>query len=418
MKILLINKFHYLAGGAERYVFEWAKLLRERGHEVAHFAMRHPRNAPCEQERFFVEETTFFDEASLWSRMRAGLRAIYSFEAGRKLARLLAELRPDIAHLHSFCYQLTPSILRSLARAGVPVVQTSHEYKHVCANQHLYDAWGGRICERCKGGRHYMPIFTRCINGSSVAGALGCAESCLDRMCRLSERVIQRIITPSDFMRRKFLEFGVSNESRPARGGTTDRIVHIPNFVNPSEWSPRVDSEPYLLYVGRLVRHKGILTLVRAMGRMPDCRLLIAGEGPLRGDIQAQAARSRAENVEMVGWKDGQELRNLIQRCRGLMAPSEWYENCPFVVLEGMAAGRPVIGSRIGGIPELIEDGESGLLHEPGDVDQLVAAVRRVWHNPGEAGRLGRAARERVEHLYSSDRHYGEVMNQFQALVT
>jgi len=404
MRILLVNKFHYPAGGAERYVFEWARLLRARGHEVFHFAMRDPRNAACSEERFFVSRVDFFGRGSPFGRASAAARSIYSLEARRNLRRLLRAVRPDAAHLHSFCYQLTPAILSALQEAGVPAVQTSHEYKHACPNQRLYNQRTDTLGEKCAGGRRYMPILARCVRGSLAASAVAVVEAYLDRALRLSDRVIQRIITPSDFMRRKFLEWGVRNSP------SGRRVVHIPNFVDVRAYPVARAGGDYILFVGRLVRHKGVLTLIRAMGRLRSCRLLVVGDGPLREEIQRMLNAQNLGNVELLGRRAGAELRELTRRCRALVVPSEWYENCPFVVLEGMAAGRPVIASRIGGIPEMIGHGEHGLLFDPGNAADLVAKIAQVRDNRAFARGLGAAARHRAETVYAPDRHYERVM--------
>ncbi len=430
MRILLINKFHYMSGGAERYVFDWADLLRRKGHEVVHFAMQHPRNRPSTTARYFVPQVSF-GSGSRRERITAAFRSIYSFESRRRLSRLLRKMKPDIAHVHSYCYQLTPSIFTALLGAGVPAVQTAHEYKHICPNQRLYDQRINAICERCRlggqgrGGRLYMPLVTRCIKGSLGASATGVVESYLDHFLRLSERGIRRIITPSNFMRRKMIEFGL----QPAK------IVHIPNFVVASEGEPHEASDPYILYAGRLVRHKGILTLVEAASELPGVRFLIAGEGEEAEDLKNYINRKGLRNVELLGFKESNELQKLLAGCRGAVVPSEWYENCPYSVLEPMAAGKPVVAARIGGIPELVVDGVTGFLFPPGDRDALVSGplpvsrrnrhksqcgdplcekLAALWDNPRKAAEMGRKARERARMLYNPEDHYSRVMAVFE----
>ena len=399
MRILLVNKFYRASGGAERYVQLWRRLLEERGHTVIPFAMQDPRNWPTPYERFFARPISFNEGAPLRRRLAAAPRSVFSLDARRRIAALLRAVRPDVAHVHSYCYQLTPSILGPLRRAGVPVIQTAHEYKHACANQHLYDPRTGRICEACRGGRWYAPAVRRCIKGSLPASIAGCIEHAADRLIGMSRRGIGRVVAPSAFLRRKLIAFGC-----PGRW-----IVCVPNFVFPEDFSPRRRAEPYFLFLGRLVRHKGVATLLEAVRQAPAVRLVVAGDGPERPAAQ-NLASACGGRVEWKGFLDGAPLRSLLERCLAVVVPSQWYENCPYAVLEAMASGRAVVASRIGGIPELVEDGATGLLFEPGDCAGLVERLRRLWDDRSLAAQLGRAGRRRVEALYAPDAHYRRMM--------
>ena len=405
MKVLLVNKFYYLSGGAERYVRLWEAVLRARGHEVIPFAMRDPRNWPTPYGRYFTRPIRFDTGASLRARFSAGLRSVYSLDAARRIRRLIREARPDIAHLHSYCYQLTPSILAPLREAGIPVFQTAHEYKHICANQRLLNEGTGAICEACRTGRWYAPVAARCIKGSLGASVIGCVEQLADRFLRLSRQVIRRIITPSDFMRRKMLAFGMDGS----------RIVHVPNFVVANEFDPSRPPGDYFLFMGRLVRHKGIMTLLAAAEKLRDVPVRVAGDGPLENEVRETVAQDNLRNVQLLGFMDGSPLRAQIEAARAVVVPSEWYENCPFVVLEAMAAGRPVIAARIGGIPELVADGETGILHAPGSVSSLVESMHRLWQDRVSAESMGAAGRRRVEECYGAESHYRAMMKVFTA---
>jgi glycosyltransferase involved in cell wall biosynthesis len=303
--------------------------------------------------------------------------------------------RPDIVHLHSYCYQLTASILPAIRAAGLPVIQTAHEYKHVCANQHLYNQRTGQICEACRGGRWYAPVLTRCLKGSRAAGAVACVESLLDRALAMRRRHIDRIIAPSHFLRAKLIEFG----------WPPHRIQRVPNFVFPEDFNPSRPAEPYFLFVGRLVAHKGVRALLRALRRLPEARLLVAGDGPLRAEVE-RATGELAGRLRWLGFVQEETLRMLLERCLAVVVPSEWYENCPYSILEALAAGRPVVASRIGGIPELVAHGRNGLLFAPGDEDELVERLAFLWQHREEAARMGREGRGLIEARYSPEVHY------------
>ena len=215
MKILLINKFYYLSGGAERYLLEWERLLRSRGHDVMIFSMRHPANFPSRQERFFLDRVRFDADQPPAARLRAAAHAIWSREAEARLrAMLRSEGTPDLAHLQSFMYQLTPSVLAPLAARGVPIVQTCHDYAHVCVNQHLYNHRVNRICEECLRHGRLAPLWTRCMKGSVAASAAGCAAGCSDALFGRTRETIRRFIVPGEFMRRKLIAGGMPSPAR------------------------------------------------------------------------------------------------------------------------------------------------------------------------------------------------------------
>jgi glycosyltransferase involved in cell wall biosynthesis len=406
MRVLLVNKFYYLAGGAERYVFEWQRLLHSRGHETAVFSMRHPRNAPSPYFRWFVSEVDFAAPGGALGRLRAAAKAIYSFEARARLRDLLRHWRPDVAHVHSYCYQLTPSIFGALRDADVPVAQTAHEYYHVCANQHLYDAAADRVCERCRRGRLAM-LSARCVKASAAATAAAWAARMVDDGLRLSRWGIRAVIAPSRFMRSRLV----------AAGWPQSRVTHVPNFVDTDAIRPVSSPGDYMLFVGRLVGHKGVRTLLEAAAHLPHVPLKIAGDGPLMDEAQACARRLGRGDVEFAGFRDGEDLRRLVAGSRAVVTPSEWYENAPLVILEAMAAGRAVIASDIGGIGEQVRHGREGLLFPAGDAQALVACMHCLWDNPSEAVSLGAQGRRRAEEAFSAAEHYRRVMRVFRGML-
>lgn len=402
MKILLINKFYYLSGGAERYVFEWEKVLRARGHEVLLFSMRHPRNLPCRQERFFIDEVRFDTRSSPGAQLRAAAHSIWSGEARRQLEALLhAEGRPDIVHLHSFMYQLTPSILKPLVARGIPIVQTTHEYSAVCVNQHLYDHRSDRICERCLRGSRLSPVATACVKGSRAASAAAYAAGWVDRWVGGTRRHVRRFLAPSAFMRGKLIEGGL-----PA-----DRVFHVPNFINAEAVRPAETPGDAILFLGRLVPQKGVMTFLKAAQMAPEVPCAIVGGGALEPLVRAAA--STLPNVQVLGHREGEELTALIGGARAVVAPSEWYEPFGLVILEALAAARPVIASAIAGPAEVISDGIDGLLTPPGDAPALAEALRALWRRPDRAQAMGRAGREKALTRYNAEGHYQQLMEHF-----
>ena len=397
MKVLLIQTFHYRRGGDCTYTFSLADLLRARGHEVSFFAMHHPKNLPCDQERYFVEHIDFAAVArrkSLRNGARVLSRSIYSFSARRRLAELLRQVRPDIAHLQNIHTHLTPSVLHALRDAGVPAVWTLHDYKLICPNTHLLSH--GRICEACKGNRFYSCVVKRCKKGSYAASLVAALEAGAHRFLDLPS-LVSRLIAPSEFLRDKFVEFGWPK----------DRFAHVRNFLLREQLAEAGGEDGgYALYLGQLERWKGVHTLLAACERLPQLRLVLAGDGSERANLERTVAERRLSGVSFAGHLDGGRLHDVLRGASFVVVPSEWYENYPYSVMEAMAAGKPVIASRIGGLPELVEDGETGFLVAPGDAAMLGDTLDRLASDPLVRRRLGESGRVRALEWFSPDRHY------------
>jgi glycosyltransferase involved in cell wall biosynthesis len=405
MKILLINKFYYLSGGAERYVLEWERLLRSRGHDVMIFSMRHPANFPSRQERFFLDRVRFDADQPPAARLRAAAHAIWSRAAEARLHQMLrAEGTPDLAHLQSFMYQLTPSVLAPLAARGVPIVQTCHDYAHVCVNQHLYNHRVNRICEECLRHGRLAPLWTRCMKGSVAASAAGCAAGCSDALFGRTRETIRRFIVPGEFMRRKLIAGGM-----PSR-----RVFHVEHFIRPDWISPSQAPGDYILFLGRLVPEKGIWTFLRAAELLPDVPFKISGTGVLEAAVRTRVRERDLRHVEVLGHREGTELERIVRAARAVVAPSEWYEPFSLVILEAMAAARPVVASRVAGPAEIVSDGVDGLLAAPGNAEEFAAAFRALWSDPARAMEMGRRGLEKTRTHYTPDEHYRRLMRHFQ----
>ena len=409
MRILLVNKFYYLVGGVERYVFEWEKILKSKGHEVIIFSMKSLQNNESNYSKYFIDNVSFSINGGIVGKLKTGINSIYSREAKRKLEQLIRDTRPDIAHIHAFCYQLTPSILFPLKEANIPVVLTSHEYKPICPNQRLFNLYRGKICEDCEGKKYYRAVANRCIKNSFFASLIGSVEAYLYRFLDIYNNYIDIIITPSLFMRNKFLASSVKEE---------ERIVHIPNFINAEKCTPNLNYNGVeFAYCGRIDGNKGVETLIRACKQVNNGRLLIIGEGEWKTKMKDIIEKEKIQNVNILGHKKGNELFEIINRCLFTVIPSGFYENGPFAILESMALGRPVIGSKIGGIPEFIDDGVDGLLFESHNVDDLANKIQYLIDNKDTVSEMGKMARRRVEERYNSDLHYERLMEVYKQVL-
>lgn len=410
MRVCLVNTFHYRRGGDCTYTFDLADLLRSKGHEVVHFAMKHDRNVASEYSDLFAEHIDFgeaFRSGNPLRSMQAFARSLYSGEARRKFARLLDRTRPDIIHLQNFRRHLTFSVVREAKDRGLPVVFTAHDYDPICPNSLLLAR--GSICTACNGKHFYKAAIVRCKENSLVGSLAIALEGTFARLRKYYD-LIDIIITPSGFARDRLVECGFDR----------DRVRVVHNFINTTVYEPRYGGEG-VIYFGRLVVEKGLDSLVRAAKALPRAQVILAGDGPERARLEALArelgVKSGEGNVEFLGYVERSRLHRIVSETMCVAMPSIWYENFPYTVLEAFALGKPVIASKIGGLPEMVSDGETGLLFEPGSEQGLREALSRLLENPDLAAEMGRKARQRVEREFDSETHYGRIMGIYEPLV-
>ncbi len=393
MKILMVNKFYYIQGGSETYYFALKSLLESEGHEVIDFSMQDERNFTSPYSKYFVSHVDYNGRVSAFQKMKAAKNIIYSREAKKKFERLIKEVKPDIIHLHIFQHQLSPSILDVIKKYNISTVYTAHELKMLCPNYKMMHQ--GIICEQCKGGHYYHCVQNRCVKDSRVKSAINMVEGYVHK-AKKSYDVIDRIITPSKFYRKKFIEFGID----------PSRVIHIPNFldrdcpnVNVSE-----DSRQYYLYFGRLSEEKGIMTLLKALNNVKS-PLKLVGTGPLNEKIKEYVSADSMDYVSIMGFKQGQELIDIIGNAKAVILPSEWYENGPYSAIEALQLGRPIIGANIGGIPELICD--NGYIFQSGNVDDLMEALYKMNQiSDEEWNKLSQKSKELFSKEYTKHIHY------------
>ncbi len=385
MRILLVNKFHYRKGGAETYYLTVGSELERMGHEVAYFSMRYPDNLPCKWDKYFVTQREYNNVKNPLKAARDGVALIYSPEAKRNFQALCEEFRPDVVHLNNVHRQITLSILDApyLRENKVPVFYTAHDYVTVCPGYLMLDG-DGRVCDAClEDGRYRHCIENRCVKGSRAKSALAAMEASFNRAHK-SNRRIDRVIAPSRFMRSKLIE----------GGWPEGKVVFLQNFADDSildraanAGADATDREnPYLLFFGRLSAEKGVDTLLRAfdaaLPNLPqDMRLVVVGDGPDAANFKALASSlGCASRIEFAGYQTGGALQAYVERASLAIASSRWRENMPYSIVEAFAAGTPVVGTDIGGIPELVDEGETGFICEPGGVQSMADAISRGTH--------------------------------------
>jgi glycosyltransferase involved in cell wall biosynthesis len=404
----MVNTFHHHRGGDSSYTFALTRALEARGHRVIPFAMAHPANQPTGYAAWFPSQIDYSALAS-GSRFHAArvaaTKGLWNLEAARCLERLLEQVRPDIAHFQHIHHHLTPSILTPLERRRIPSVWTLHDYELLCPTGHFFR--DGAVCEACRVTRFDRAVRHRCERGSIAASALVAAEKALHRLLGVLERV-DRFLTPSAFLRGKLLEYGVS----------ADRVTHLPNFLEPAAPPGPLPPDGYLLFAGRLTPEKGAGVAIDAALEGLPAPLVIVGDGPERLRLETRAASLvRDGRVRFVGAVPHAEMPRWLEGARAVIVPSIWYENFPFAVLEAFAAARPVIASRIGGLPEQVEDGVTGLLVPPGSMKAIREAAWRIWGGAGLAEGLAAAGYARLVERFGSWSHVERLESEYREVL-
>lgn len=389
--LLSINNYYYYRGGAETVFLEHNRMFESAGWQVVPFAMNHPRNLSTPWSRYFIDEIELGNEYSALEKLVRIPKVIYSMEARRKLDRLLDEIRPDVCHAHNIYHHISPSILGLLKRRSVPTLLTLHDLKIACPAYNMLAPDG--ICERCKGGRLHNVLVHRCIKGSVSLSAVVMVESVLHRLIGSYRDCVSQFVVPSRFYINKFREWGMPGSS----------FSYVPNFVEANRYEPRYLPGDEFLYFGRLSKEKGVATLIRAAVKA-GCALAIVGTGPQTNELTKLAVSLNAK-VRFLGYLTGEPLHEAVRNARAVVLPSEWYENAPMTVLEAYALGKPVIGARIGGIPELIREGETGLTFESGNVESLADTLVEATSDSVVLESMGRQARQYVEEHFTAARY-------------
>lgn len=406
MKILQINNYHYLKGGSERVYFETSRLLEENGHKVIHFSVndKEALESPC--KGYFIEPSNYFGRNFIQNNFI--YKFIYSKEARYKLEDLIKREKPDIAHLHIFYGRLTSSILPVLKRYNVPVVMTIHEYKMLCP-MYTFLNDEGKICEKCATGNYYHCVVRKCNRSNVTYSSISALECYIRDKYFPYERYIDKFIMVSKFLMDKHLQY---------KPQLRDKTVQIYNFVNMEKYTSMHLQGDYYLYFGRLSREKGILTLLEAWKHFPGIRLKIVGNGSLKNEIIKYIQENNI-NAELVGYLTGQELFEVIRDSKYVIIPSEWYETFGLNIVEGFACGRPVLASKIGAIPELVQDKMNGFLFESKNINSLIETVKLAETiSEDEYKELSYAARGYAETYFDKEIYYKKLTEVYNEITS
>ncbi|MEN8217046.1 MAG: glycosyltransferase family 4 protein [Pseudomonadota bacterium] len=403
MNILSINKFYWRKGGSEAVFFGEKELLEKYGHTVVPFSMKHPNNLSSSFSKYFVNEVDY-NATGLINKINNGTKIIFSFEARRKMEWLLQNYQPDVAHFHIFQHQISPSVLGPLKKRGIPIIFTLHDLKPICPVYTHY--LRGGICEKCQGRKFYHCVLNKCTMNSRFKSLINTVEMYLHYLLGYYQNV-DKYIAVSQFYKQKMIENCFESE----------KIVYLPNFINVEQYPLSNEDDGYILYFGRLSEEKGIEILLNAAKHCPQVKFVIVGTGPQEEELKKAA--QFLKNVYLTGFKSGSELIKLITHSAFTVIPSQWYENCPMAILESFACGKPVLGARIGGIPELIDEPEDGFCFEPKNLSDLIEKIN-ILYNLGKKSRLemGKHGRAKIEQKFSPVLHYEKLLDIYKRSVT
>lgn len=359
MKILMVNKFLHANGGSETYIFKLGESLQLEGHEVEYFGMDHENRLVGNRKESYVSNMDF--HTSKLKKILYPFQIVYSIEARKKIKEVLEDFKPDVVHLNNFNFQLTPSILYEIKKRKIPIVYTAHDGQLVCPNHLMKIPSTGEICERCLTGDYKHCIKHKCIHNSKLKSIIASFEAYLYKALGVYKK-IDCIISPSYFLKEKL-------SNHPDLKG---KITVMHNFIEKNT-NFETKKESYVLYFGRYSEEKGMGTLLEVCKTLEEIPFVFCGTGPLEQEVES------LKNVKNLGFQSGEALYDCIRKAKFSVFPSECNENCPFTVMESQAYGTPVIGSRLGGTIELIEEGKTGLLFSHGNKEELEAAIKRLY---------------------------------------
>ena len=401
MNILVANWTWYPSGGDWTYVDNITTLYREKGHTVIPFSMKDDRNFPSPWSRFFIENIDYkkIDKKSISAGLQVVKKSIYSTEAQQNLEQLLDEVKIDLAHINVIHHYITPIILKTLKDRGIPILWTLHEYTPICPESTFISH--GQICEKCKGGSFYHCITNKCKKGSLPASIVAATENYVHSFLNYYQYV-DYYLCPSLFLFEKFRSFNFFPEKLV-------QLYHGYQYqeveaVQIAAHTPQEDK--YIVFVGRLEKIKGAHTLIKAMEEHPDIQLKLVGTGTQEEELKTMVSAKQLKNISFMGKQSKKRTLEIINGAEFLICPSEWYEVLGFTVVEAMALGKPVIGAAIGAIPEMVINGETGILFAQGNAPDLSQKIRDLYHDQEAISTMGKKAKQHIHQLINTEKHF------------
>lgn len=347
MRILEINKFYYHKRGADKHFLDVIELLQKKGHEVAVFAMHNKNNPETHWKKYFLSEVGYAGGYSVWKKIKGFLR-IYSFEAHRKINKLLDDFHPDVVHVHNIYHQLDPTILFEIKKRGIPIVMTVHDFKLINPNHSLY--LNGAPYDRCKNGRFYQCFLDKCVKNSYFMSFLAMLEAYWHKILGTYAKNVDLYVAPSHFVKKTLIEWGI-----PVK-----KITVIPHFIvgehNATSLPNTEVNEKYALYAGSVSREKGVDSLIDIFQNISGMKLYLAGS------VEDDFTIPQSENIKQLGFLAQADLQKYIAGASAIVSGSRLPETFGLVALEAIAEGKPFVGFNVGAFPEIIQNGKNGFL--------------------------------------------------------
>ncbi len=368
MKILLIDVYNYNKGGAETVCFNTGKMLEEHGHKVIYFTLKWADNKPSPYSKYFPESKE--TRRGPLKQIKNMVNYFYHFEAAKKIEQLILDEKPEIAHIHLIWGQITPSIFPVLKKYNIPILFTVHDYRIVCP-AYTFRNGKGQICEECQGKYFYKCFTNRCCKGSKLMSMVMATEQYFRNKFFNPSQFIDGFIYVSNFAK------NIQEKYMPAVKSTPNIILYnfSTSIIQKGKSTPK---DKYFLFFGRLSYEKGLKTLLTAFKDIPECKLKVVGTGPKEEELKQFVLKTNMQNVDFLGYKQGKELSDLVYNAYFVVVPSEWYENNPMTIIEAYSVGTPVIGTKIGGIPEIVDDGKTGFQFTSANVEELKAVILKT----------------------------------------
>ena len=411
MKIALVNYRYFISGGPERYYFNIKEVLEKNGHEVVPFSVKSSKNFDTPYEKYFIEsvdDNEYFAQTkkSVRTILKSFTRMFYSFEARRKFKSLLTDMQPDLVYIMQYHNKISPSIIDVARSLGIPVVHRISDFQYMCPNALFYNERTG-VCEDCLKGKRLSCVRNKCVMNSTVYSAIKAGAKMLHDAMGVTRRV-DAFVVPSSFTLSKLNEYGID----------ASRLNHIPTFFNMRSYdASTITYEPFFLYVGRVERQKGLQTLINAV-KGTRHKLKIIGFSNDGYDSELKQSLTEADdNIEFLGRMPFEAIVPYLSACRCTIVPSEWYDNFPNAILESFAYRKAVIATDFGSLPELVENGVTGLTFKYRDVADLRRCLDYMADNETEAREMGERAYALIESRYSPEVHYAALMKLFDGLV-
>lgn len=426
MKIVLVNYRYFISGGPERYYFNIKEILEKNGHEVIPFSVKSSRNLPNDYEKYFldiVDDEVYFAQAKKKTPkmiLKSFTRMFYSFEAKKKMKKLISDTKPDLVYIMQMHNKISPSIVYAAKEMKVPVIHRISDFQYMCPNALFYNDRIG-VCEDCLKGKRMSCVKYKCVLNSPVYSGIKMMAKWMHDIMKVHRR-IDAFVVPSEFTLGRLHEYGIPME----------KLNHIPTFFNLKEVNPTVEYKPFVLFVGRIEKQKGLMSLVKAFETIPyELKIIgFSNDGyedelknylgrPINGDLNVEdsTAYGKNGNIHFLGRKNFEDIVPYLKSCMCTVVPSEWYDNFPNVVLESYAYKKAVIATDFGSLQYMVEEDKTGMKFKYADLDDLRRCVSYMIEHPEESKTMGENAYKLIETKYSPESHYNKLIELMNKVV-